>query len=152
MFASILSLFALSAGAPLCAMADLPCQADHFAKTYHIRRAEHGANQVRVYRTAAWGAGAAWIVFPSEKHPTHRGEAKVVVDSTAFTELTKLKQLNGSTIGCGTKDGVGYVIDGYVAGDRSTFTANNPLACDTPDAEAINSALATLPKDNDGKD
>ena len=147
MLSTIVALFAFSAGAELCAVADLPCQADHIAKSYHIGRAARGANEVRVYRSAMWsGTGSAWIVLPG-KPPSQlrRGEAKVVVDSTAFGDFAKLGRLDGSVIGCGTKDGVRYVIDGYVSGDRFTLVASNPSACDAPDAKAVSSALAILP-------
>ena len=76
-------------------------------------------------------------------HQVKRIETK---DNNELLQLFgKFEDLNGTSVVCPVKDGVGYIIEGYADGHYFVFYAGNPRYCEIPHAQEIARAVALLP-------
>ena len=66
-------------------------------------------------------------------------------NSDVLGKLIELSQLDDAELECETYDGVGYLIEGVVAGRRFAFTANNPGNCSDDGSRLVSRVLQMLP-------
>jgi hypothetical protein len=146
LLSSLLLLLATTADADLCKVMDNQCHADGFASHYAI--GDVASDHIRVFQSAGLvDQNQAWLVLPAAGTTSdkHSANLTIVLDDEAFSALSALARLEASDVSCsGVKDGVGYIIDGYIKGLRFTLSARNPHRCDTIGARTVASALDLL--------